>query len=81
MPRVARMLTDRANSDFVDSGSNSHVRANGELVVVLGSNLINGATMIEGSSTVRINGVPVCREGDLSSFFDPVTGSTNTNVG
>jgi len=84
MPGVARVGIDTAGGVIL-GGGNSHVYCNGALVVVLGDAVAghgvpphSAPVMAEGSDTVFINGIPVCRAGHKASCGHPATGSADT---
>lgn len=70
----------------VITATQTTVRVNGRLVVCVGDPVAphgigahSGATMVQGSSTVFINGRAVCRNGDLASCGHPAV-ATYTSV-
>lgn len=87
MPRVARVNVDSAGGLIIGVLAPNYL-INGEPVALVGA-AVQGhgvgvhasPTMAEGSSTVFVNGIPVCREGDLASCGHPSTGSSGMFVG
>ena len=85
---VARVGIDSAGG-LILGGGQFTTKCNGSLVAVIGDVITPhglgphaAATMIEGSSTVKINGKGVCRKGDAASCGHTIgTGSLNTKVG
>lgn len=87
MPGVARVGVDAAGGTIL-GGGNSHVYCNGALVAVLGDGVAGhgipphaAPVMASASSTVFINGIPICREGDVASCGHPASGSGDTFAG
>lgn len=88
MSGVARVGIDAAGGVIL-GGRQNFVYCNGALVSVVGDAVAGhgpgvhaGPTMAQGSSSVFINGIPVCRQGDLATCGDAATpGSSNTFVG
>lgn len=87
MSGVARVGVDTA-SGVITGGGQSFVFANGALIVVVGdavvphgSGLHGGPTMGNGSSSVFINSIPVCRAGDAATCGHVATGSSNVFAG
>ncbi|CAH1665845.1 MULTISPECIES: PAAR domain-containing protein [unclassified Chelatococcus] len=83
MPGIARRPTDAAGGNHM-SGAQHTVFAEGAEVVVLGD-LVQPhgppphsppPAMVEASSTVFINGIPICRAGHLASCGHATTGSS-----
>ena len=85
---VARVGVDSAGG-LILGGGQSTVKCNSSLVAVIGDSIAShgigphaNATMVEGSSTVKVNGKGVCRKGDKASCGCAVsTGSLNTKAG
>lgn len=80
MPGVAVKANDSAGGAQI-AGGQTYVRAEGQLIVVLGDPVTPhgifphaAPVMAEGSGFVRINGIPVCREGHVASCGHPTTG-------
>ena len=87
MPGIARAGVDVAGGTIIGGGQAS-VYVNGALAVVLGDPVtphgpgLHGAPfMAEASSSVFINGIPVCREGDAANCGHTASGSGNTFAG
>ena len=89
MPLSARIGVDVALG--VQLGQKqSFVRVAGKLWVVLGDvnaphpigfpHVPGPDLMVTGSGLARINGIPVCRAGDLAGCGHPTTGSSIVNV-
>ena len=88
MPGAIRNLTDKVSSGMLLSGPQSTVFAEGKLWCVVGWLVAQhppcpdipshcSAVMVKGSPNVFIQGVPVCRKGDLASCGEPaLPGST-----
>ena len=81
MPGIARVGVDTAGGT-IQGGGQSTVFVNGSLAAVIGDSVASHglflhatATMVEGSQTVFINGIGVCREGDAASCGHTATGS------
>ncbi len=82
MPTCARVGADSAGGTQL-GGGNSFVTSDGLLIVVLGDAVEphnrrqhrSSPHMVEGSSFVTINGIPICREGDQASCGHSTTGS------
>lgn len=87
MPAVTRVTQDTAGGILI-GGGNHHVYCNGTLVTVLGDlvaphgpGIHAGPVMAQASSTVFINGIPICRQGDQATCGHPATGSPNVSAG
>lgn len=83
----ARRYRDHARGLLL-SGSNHHVIVNGSPAATRGTRVAGhgrgkhrSPTMVQASSTVFINGIPVCRQGDSASCGHRTTGSSNVIVG
>lgn len=81
MPGVARQTVDSAGGAQL-AGGQAFVRIDGHLVVLLGDPVAAhgiaphaAPVMAQGSTFVRINGVPVCLAGHLASCGHASTGS------
>jgi uncharacterized Zn-binding protein involved in type VI secretion len=81
MHGIARRYIDTAGGLIL--GDDSFIKCGGAGVAVIGDrvahhgpNVHRAAVMVQGSSFVRINGKPVCREGHLASCGHPATGSS-----
>ena len=87
MPGVARLGIDTAGGTILGGGQ-SFVFCNGALVALIGD-AVQGhglpphasPVMAEGSSTVFINGIGICREGDAATCGHVATGSSDTFAG
>lgn len=86
MPAIQR--NGDANSAGGVGSSSVNVKANGSSVLVNGSSVSPhpgphvGATTVNGSSTVFVNGIPVNRTGDADSCLHPrAGGSSNVFAG
>lgn len=84
MPGIARVGIDTAGGTILGGGQSS-VYVNGALAAVIGDAVTShglpphaSATMVEGSSSVFINNIGVCRAGDAASCGDVATGSSDT---
>lgn len=84
MPGIARVGIDTAGGTILGGGQSS-VYVNGALAAVIGDAVAShglpphaSATMVEGSSSVFINNIGVCRAGDAASCGDAATGSSDT---
>jgi len=84
MPGVVRKTKDAAGGKEL-GGQVSTVFVDGENVIVVGDKVEphgksphgpSPPTMVEGSSTVFIEGHPVCREGDKASCGHAASGSS-----
>jgi len=87
MPGIARTGDDTCGGTLLTS-LQSTVFANGSLVAVIGTPVEShgtgvhaSAVMVEGSSKVFINGIGVCRDGDLCSCGHAATGSSTVFAG
>ena len=87
MPGVTRVGIDTAGGTILGGGQ-SFVYCNGALVAIVGDAVAGhglgphaGPTMAEGSSTVFIKGIGVCRAGDAATCGHPATGSSNVFAG
>lgn len=87
MPGIARVGLDTAGGTIL-GGNQSTVYVNGALAAVIGDDVSphgdiphDSPTMVEGSSTVFINKIGVCREGDAASCGHTATGSSDTFAG
>ena len=77
------MLASRVGLDtaggLITGGGQSFVKIGGSDWAIVGDAVAahahTGVTMAAGSTLVRINGIPVCRAGDLASCGDVATGS------
>ena len=80
MPGIARKDTDAAvgidiaGSPDVFVENKAAVRV-GDAVEGHGVGKHGDPVMAEGSGTVFVNNIPVCRDGDLADCGDPTTGS------
>ncbi len=81
MPGISRVNQDTAGGTILGA-LQDFVTVEGTLWSVLGDSVAPHGTgihaapvMAEGSSFVRINGIPVCREGHAASCGHPATGS------
>ncbi|MBY0559869.1 hypothetical protein [Hyphomicrobium sp.] len=84
MPGAARRSNDTAAGPQIGANQ-TFVYVEGELWMVLGDvNAAHGPAphvpgpdlMVEGSSFVFIDGIPICREGHLAGCGHPTTGSS-----
>ncbi len=81
MPGIACVGSDSAGGTQLGGGQ-GFVRATGDIAVIEGDPVAGhgrgthaAPAMAEGSSFVRISGVPVCRAGHLATCGHPSTGS------
>jgi uncharacterized Zn-binding protein involved in type VI secretion len=88
MPGICRDNLDTVAGGLLQSSGQSFVFINGRRAIVVGDRVVGGnspcenARMIQGSSRVLINGIPVCRVGDLADCGSPAqTGSPNVMAG
>lgn len=86
MPGLARQTADSAGGAQLNGGQ-SFVRVDGLKVVVVGDPVANhgssphaAATMIQGSTLLRIDGVAACRAGNAASCGHTTTGSNWVSV-
>lgn len=88
MPGIARMSVDSAGGTQLN-GNQSFARCEGELIITIGDRVAShppvpphtgSPVMVEGSSFARINGIPICREGDQANCGHPSTGSSNMRI-
>ena len=86
MPGIVRATQDTAGG-LITGILAPTVFVNGKPVACLGAAVAAhgagshaNATMVEASSKVYANGIPVCRAGDKASCGDPATGSTTVNA-
>lgn len=85
MTGIARVNLDTAGG-LITGGGQTTVYVNGYLAAVIGDSVAshdpggihNSSTMIEGSATVFINNIGVCRAGDSASCGHEATGSLDT---
>ena len=85
---IARVGIDSAGG-LILGGGQFTTKCNSSLVAVIGDAVTShgigphaSATMVGGSTTVKINGKGVCRKGDAASCGCTVgTGSLNTKAG
>ena len=88
MPKVVMNNIDSVNGGLQTIPVQNFVRVNGQLMVVVGwkgkshspcpkpaIHCAGNWSMIEGSSIVFINGIPVCRQGDHASCGHVTTGT------
>lgn len=82
MPGISRVGQDAAGGAIIGGGQ-AFFRLEGSLVVVLGDAIAShGASphtapvMAQGSSFVRINGIPVCRAGHTATCGHAASGSS-----
>ena len=71
MSNIATMSVNSAGGRHLNGGQR-FVRLDGQLVIVVGDQVQSHGThtqpsMVQGSQFVKINGIPVCREGDKAS--------------
>jgi uncharacterized Zn-binding protein involved in type VI secretion len=84
MPGAIRDKTDNVGGGLLMSGPQSTVFVEGKLWCVVGwqgqshppcpdisTHCAQTWTMVQGSPNVRIQGIPVCRKGDLASCQHP----------
>lgn len=89
MPGAARNNIDTINGGVQLSGPQSTVNVEGQLWVVIGwkgashppcpkpkIHCAGNWSMVQGSSNVYAEGIPVCRAGDLASCGHATTGSS-----
>jgi uncharacterized Zn-binding protein involved in type VI secretion len=86
MPGVSRKDADSAGG--VISGGSVNVFINtyaavrvGDSVTPHGIGLHGSPQMAEGSSTVFVNGIALCREGDKANCGHPASGSSDVFAG
>jgi len=86
MPGIARVSLDSAGGAQLGGGQN-FVTVEGAIWVLLGDPVQShglpphdAPVMAQGSSFVRIGGVPVCRAGHLASCGHASTGSANMRI-
>jgi len=86
MPGIARVSLDSAGGAQMGGGQD-FVRVEGALWVLLGDpvtphgiGLHASPVMAQGSSFVRISGIPVCRAGHLANCGHPSTGSASMRI-
>ena len=86
MPIASVTTVDSAGGIILPS-HNNFVTYNGKLYAVVGDLVTNhgiaphsSATMETGSSFVTINGIWLCRQGDIASCGHAATGSSFLNV-
>jgi uncharacterized Zn-binding protein involved in type VI secretion len=87
MPGVAVETLDFAGGRQLGGGG-AGFRVVGRVVVVIGDPVLphgSGAhggmpVMVTGQARFRINGIPICREGDLASCGHPTTGRPKFRV-
>jgi uncharacterized Zn-binding protein involved in type VI secretion len=79
---IARKTVDSAGGAQI-AGGQDWVTCEGEYVVLLGDPVQGhgppphaAPTMVQGSSWITIDGIPVCREGHAASCGHPSTGSS-----
>ena len=88
MTGVARVGIDSAGG-IILGGGQSFVYANSSLIAVVGDAVAphgdaphSAPTLVTGSATVFINGIPVCRQGDLASCGHSISsGSPGVGAG
>lgn len=87
MPGIARVGVDQAGGTIVGDLAPT-VFVNGSPIVVKGAQVSghgrrphNSPVMEGASSTVKANGIPVCREGDTASCGHAATGSGDVSAG
>ncbi len=91
MPGISRLNTDTAGG-LITGQLQSTVFVQGNPAAVIGDSvqphapcptvLVHcSATMADGSSTVSISGIPVCRLGDAATCGHTATGSTTVYAG
>ena len=87
MHGIARIVQDSAGGTIVGA-LQDFVTVEGTLWSVFGDPVAGhepcgahaGPCMAEGSSFIRINGIPVCREGHAASCGHPATGSVAMRI-
>ena len=86
MHGISRISQDSAGGTIVGA-LQDFVTVEGTLWSVLGDPVAGhgpvahaGPNMAEGSSFIRINGIPVCREGHAASCGHPATGSGSMRI-
>lgn len=87
MHGIARINQDTAGGLIVGA-LQDFVMVEGTLWTVLGDpvqphppgGIHSGPVMAEGSPFIRINGIPVCREGHLANCGHPATGSASMRI-
>jgi uncharacterized Zn-binding protein involved in type VI secretion len=79
---IARKTTDTAGGGRQLAGGQPFCRVQGQLWVLIGDpvqshgvGVHNSPVMNQGSGFIKINGIPVCREGHLASCGHASTGS------
>jgi len=90
MPGISRVGVDTAGGGTITGNLAPTVRANGSSVVVTGAtvashgtipNVHGSATMSAHSSTVRANGIFICRAGDVATCGHTASGSSTVRAG
>ena len=88
MSGICRVGVDTAGGTITGSLQDGTVKCNGSAVSVHGDAVAPhgdaphaAATMVASSSNVFINGIAVCKAGNLATCGHAATGSGNTNAG
>ncbi len=88
MPQVARVGVDAAGGVILGMGGAGYTIA-GQTIAVIGDAVTphppvpphtGSPVMTTGQSNYRVNGIPVCRAGDLASCGHSTSGSTSFRV-
>jgi len=87
MPGISRVGVDTAGGTIIGNLAPA-VRVNGSSVAVTGASIVShgpsvhiAATMSGHSSTVRANGIFICRAGDAASCGHTASGSSTVSAG
>lgn len=87
MPGISRVGVDSAGGLIVGV-LQSKVKVEGSFAAIIGAAIQShgkgihaSAVMAQGSSKVKIQGIGVCRQGDLASCGHPATGSSKVFAG
>lgn len=86
MSGVARMGIDVAGGEAITGSPNVIVNGAGavrlgDIISSHGDNPHDNAVMVTASSTVFVNGIPLCRQGDVATCGHAISGSSNVNSG
>jgi len=86
MPNITVTQVDSAGGT-IQGGGQSFVRFNGNPIAVLGDAVAghgksphSGPTMAQGSSFFKINGIPVCFQGNVATCGHSASGQAGMNI-
>jgi uncharacterized Zn-binding protein involved in type VI secretion len=80
MPNIAFIGSQLSDGKTITGPGIPSVRINGQVISVVGDNVSDGDTMVQGSPTVRAGGKPIVRLGDMDNGGSSVSDNVSTNI-